>query len=51
VWHYSGKCPTGHNVFYGAFIGEQLYAVANYGAGANMDGGRSLAKVGRTANV
>jgi hypothetical protein len=27
----------------GAFVNEQLYAVANYGIGANMDGGKSLA--------
>jgi hypothetical protein len=37
------KCPTGQIIFFGAFVNEQLYAVANYGIGANMDGGKSLA--------
>ena len=37
------KCPTGQNIFFGPFVNEQLYAVANYGIGANMDGGKSLA--------
>jgi len=42
-WHYSKNCPTGQNYFFGAFIGSELYAVADYGVGANMDGGKSLA--------
>ena len=37
------KCPTGQNIFFGAFVNERLYAVANYDIGANMDGGNSLA--------
>jgi len=44
-WHYSRNCPTGQNHFFGAFIGSELYAVVDYGVGANMDGGASLAKM------
>jgi hypothetical protein len=52
-WHYSRKCPTGRNIFFGAFIprsdlgpgGDGLYAVAGYGPGINADGGASLAKL------
>jgi len=44
-WHYSGSCPTGQNWFFGAFVGTELYAVAAYGVGANMDGGASLARM------
>lgn len=42
-WHYSHKCPRGKNIFYGAFVDHDLYAVAAYGIGVNMDKGRSLA--------
>lgn len=42
--HYSRKCPTGRNIFFGAFIGDELYAVADYGAGSNMDKGAALAR-------
>ena len=41
--HYSHNCPTGKNISFGAFIDGDLYAVAIYGVGANMDGGKSLA--------
>ena len=44
-WHYSRVCPTGQNWFFGAFMGTELYAVAAYGIGANMDGGASLARM------
>ena len=44
-WHYSHSCPTGQNWFFGAFVNGELYAVADYGIGANMDGGASMAKM------
>jgi hypothetical protein len=44
-WHYSRNCPTGKNYFFGCFVGGELYAVADYGTGANMDGGASLARM------
>lgn len=34
-WHYSGKCPTGKNIFFGCYDGAGLYAVADYGIGVN----------------
>jgi hypothetical protein len=46
-WHYSMRCPTGKNIFFGYLIdgvehglqtdlfGRGLYAVANYGIGVN----------------
>jgi hypothetical protein len=43
-WHYSGVCPTGYNLFFGAFLEGELYAVAAYGMGANMDKGASIAR-------
>jgi hypothetical protein len=43
-WHYSKKYPTGWNVAFGAYVDGELYAVANYGHGANMDGGKALAQ-------
>lgn len=44
--HYSKNCPTGLNVFFGAFLDDgTLYAVADYGMGANMDKGASLARL------
>lgn len=42
-FHYAHACPSGRNWFYGGWLEETLYVVAAYGAGANMDGGRSLA--------
>ena len=39
-WHYSRSCPTGQNwVFWRARSTASQYAVADYGIGANMDGG------------
>lgn len=35
AWHYSKCVPTGHNIFFGWFNGDELYAVANYGWGVN----------------
>lgn len=43
--HYAGNVPTGMAVHFGAFIGDELYAVAIFGAGANADGGRALARM------
>lgn len=43
-WHYSRKCPTGLNLFFGAYLDGELYAVADYGMGVNMDKGASLAR-------
>ncbi len=44
-WHYSRSCPTGFNIFFGAFVGDgSLYAVAAYGVSANMDKGASVAR-------
>lgn len=45
-WHYSRRCPTGKNQFYGWYVesrpadesnlfGETLYAIADYGIGVN----------------
>lgn len=34
-WHYSKKCPTGKNIFFGWFSKGQLYAIADYGIGVN----------------
>lgn len=36
TYHYSHRMPHGKNVCFGAFIGEELYAVAVYGTGVNM---------------
>ena len=44
-WHYSHNCPTGFNIFFGAFIDGKLYAVADYGSGSNMDKGANLARL------
>lgn len=44
-WHYSRSCPTGFNIFFGAFIDGELYAIADYGMGANMDKGASIARL------
>src|ERR1019366_4044774 len=35
--HYSGSVPTGPNIFFGAFLDGDLYAVAAYGSRANMN--------------
>ena len=34
-WHYSQLVPTGKNIFFGGFIGDDLYCVADYGIGVN----------------
>lgn len=34
-WHYSGTVPRGKNFYYGWFVNNELYAVANYGIGVN----------------
>lgn len=34
-WHYSNKVPTGKNIFFGWFVDDELYAVADYGIGVN----------------
>ena len=44
-WHYSQKLPSGFNLFFGAFLDDELYAVADYGAGSNMDKGAKLARL------
>lgn len=44
-WHYSNKIPTGRNVFFGCFIDDILYAVANYGDGVNTFQANFLKKV------
>lgn len=35
TWHYSKRMPTGKNINYGLFAGEDLYAVIVYGIGVN----------------
>lgn len=37
AFHYSGSVPTGPNIFFGAFIDGDLYAVAAFGSGANKN--------------
>jgi len=34
-WHYSGRCPTGKNLFFGGYLDGELYCVADYGVGVN----------------
>ena len=34
-WHYSGRCPTGKNIFFGGYINGELYCVSDYGIGVN----------------
>lgn len=34
-WHYSHKLPTGLNICYGLWYGDELYAVIVYGLGVN----------------
>jgi hypothetical protein len=36
-WHYSANMPSGKNICFGGFIGNELYVVASYGHGANMN--------------
>ena len=44
-WHYSKRCPTGKNIFFGAYLGDTLYAVADYGIGVNPVQAAYLARV------
>jgi len=56
-WHYSARCPTGKNIFFGWYVngieydlptdlfGESLYAVADYGIGVNPYQAQSLSKL------
>jgi hypothetical protein len=44
-WHYSKRCPTGKNIFFGAYLGDTLYAVADYGIGVNPAQAAYLARV------
>lgn len=46
-WHYSGKVPTGQNIFFGCYVNGELFAVASYGKGAEMkdSGAKYLAEV------
>ena len=34
-WHYSKRIPTGKNISFGLWFGEELYAVIVYGIGVN----------------
>jgi hypothetical protein len=44
-WHYSEKVPTGKNVFFGWYIEDILYAVADYGIGVNYNIYQYLMKI------
>jgi hypothetical protein len=56
-WHYSARCPTGKNIFFGWYInavdyglegdmfGEVLYAIADYGIGVNPYQAKFLSKL------
>ena len=35
TWHYSHRIPTGKNISFGLYTGDQLYAVIVYGIGVN----------------
>ena len=43
-WHYSGRCPTGKNIFFGGYLDGELYCVADYGIGVNAYQARYLAR-------
>lgn len=45
TYHYSRNVPAGKNIHFGWFLGEELYAVASYGIGANNNLPKYLAKV------
>jgi len=34
-WHYSSRMPTGKNVSFGLFSGQDMYAAVTYGVGVN----------------
>lgn len=44
-WHYSKRCPTGKNIFFGWYIDEVLYAIADYGIGVNPYQARALSRM------
>ena len=49
-WHYSQKCPTGKNIFFGWYsdgdiFNRNLYAIADYGIGVNPYQAKSLSKL------
>ena len=56
-WHYSSRCPTGKNIFFGWYIdgaeygletdlfGKTLYAIADYGIGVNPYQSQSLTRM------
>jgi hypothetical protein len=44
-WHYSKKVPTGKNIFFGWYINEELYAVADYGIGVNSYQSKFLSNI------
>jgi hypothetical protein len=44
-WHYSKRMPTGKNICFGAYLGDTLYAVADYGTGINPLQAPYLARV------
>jgi hypothetical protein len=44
-WHYSRRCPTGKNIFFGWMDGAEMYAIADYGIGVNPYAAAYLAKV------
>jgi hypothetical protein len=44
-WHYSKRVPTGKNIFFGWYIEDQLYAVADYGIGVNSYQATFLSKL------
>jgi hypothetical protein len=43
-WHYSHIVPRGRNIFYGWYVEDELYAVANFGWGVNPYQAKYLAR-------
>lgn len=44
-WHYSKRVPTGKNIFFGWYIDNVLYALANYGIGVNSYQAKYLKRI------
>ena len=49
-WHYSAKCPTGKNIFFGWYyddgpFNDKLYAIVDYGIGVNAYQAKFLSRV------
>lgn len=44
-WHYSEKIPTGKNIYFGWFLDNELYAVADYGIGVNSYQAKFLSRI------